>query len=70
MECCVFSEAGKYSYHLADLRVSLKTPHLGSKLIDREYVNRMIYHAISSDPEALVPEWTFKVRPHLPLLLS
>lgn len=29
--------------------------------MSREYVNRMIYHAISSDPEALVPEWTFKV---------
>ena len=33
--------------------------------MSREYVNRMIYHAISSDPEALVPEWTFKVGAHL-----
>ncbi|KAK4686405.1 hypothetical protein P7C73_g3718, partial [Tremellales sp. Uapishka_1] len=30
-------------------------------LIFGEYVNRMVYHAISSDPEAVVPEWTFKI---------
>lgn len=40
------------------------------ELIDREYVNRMVYHAISSDPEALVPEWTFKVWPPFPCQLS
>ena len=30
---------------------------------DSEYVNRMTYHAFASDVEAIVPEWTFKVRP-------
>ncbi|RSH93948.1 hypothetical protein EHS25_006601 [Saitozyma podzolica] len=30
-------------------------------LIFGEYVNRMIYHAVSSDPDVVVPEWTFKV---------
>jgi hypothetical protein len=27
----------------------------------REYINRMLYHTFSSDPESVVPEWTFKV---------
>jgi len=30
-------------------------------LIFGEYVNRMIYHATTSDEEAIVPEWTFKI---------
>ena len=28
-------------------------------------MNRMIYHAITADPESIVPDWTFKVRPLL-----
>jgi hypothetical protein len=64
MGCGVFSEARQYSHNIFDFRVSW-LPFLkcktGSELTGREYVNRMVYHAFSSDPEALVPEWTFKV---------
>lgn len=30
-------------------------------LIFGEYINRMVYHATTSDEEAIVPEWTFKI---------
>lgn len=30
-------------------------------LIFGEYVNRVVYHAFTADPEAIVPEWTFKI---------
>ncbi|ORY28294.1 putative L-methionine porter [Naematelia encephala] len=38
-------------------------------LIFGEYVNRMIYHATTGDPEAIVPEWTFKITATIAIIL-
>lgn len=39
-------------------------------LIFGEYINRMIYHAVTGEEESVVPEWTFKVTALFAVVLS
>lgn len=55
--CCDRPQARQRCYHRFDLWVWSATEQLADP---REYINRMIYHAISGD-SGTVPEWTFKV---------
>lgn len=64
-----YGPLASYLYAWSSIFVFKSAADAMPALICGEYLNRMIYHAVTGDPTAIVPAWTYKVTAIIIILL-